>query len=177
MPATDDTKSESSWYKPKTDQVQTTESRPVAWTASEFIDHQKGTGWYLAFCGGLSAAGLLIFIFTRDYISTGAVIIAGGMIIILAKRKPRQLPYEVNDQGVNIGGRFHRYENFKSFGINQEEGVRSISFMPLKRFMPDISIYFPPEQETAILKVISNHLPHNDRPEKTVDRVAKKLRF
>jgi hypothetical protein len=149
----------------------------VSWTASEFIDKHKSGGWYLAFFLGLAMLSGLIFIFTRDYISAGAIVLAGVIFVILTKKKPQQLPYEVNNKGLKIGNRFYQYGDFKSFGLAQEGGIKSINFVPLKRFMPEISIYFPPEQEVVIIGILAQHLPHDVHVEKTMDKLARKLHF
>jgi hypothetical protein len=149
----------------------------ISWTASEFVDHQRGAGWYLIFFAGLIIVSVLMFKFTKDYISGVAIMIAGVILAGFARKRPRQLPYEVGGQGINIGGRLYPYEGFKSFGIGQEGGAKVINLVPLQRFMPDISVFFPLEQEADIIGVLADHLPHNDHPEKTVDRLAKKLRF
>lgn len=152
-------------------------SAPVSWTASEFIDIQKGTGWHFLFFAGTALLGALIFFFTHDYIAPITMIVAAVIFVIITSKKPRELPYQVNDQGIQIGIKFYRYENFKSFDLAQEGGIKSISLMPLQRFMPEISIYFPPEQEKAIVGLLSTHLPHEERIEKAMDKVARKLRF
>lgn len=151
--------------------------RSVTWTASEFIHHSKGPNWYLAFFGGIAVIAALVFLFTRDYISTVVIALAGIIFAVLARRKPDQLTYELNDMGIQIGPKFYEYTNFKSFAIGEEGAVRSIELMPLKRFMPDISIYFPPEQEAAIINILVLHLPHDHQEVKAVDKLARRLRF
>lgn len=170
-------------YNPDT--VETDDSPPtrqksqqsISWTASEFIHHHKSGAWYMAFFGALIAISAVIFIFTKDYIATVTIVLAGIIFSILANRKPRELNYEVTEQGIQIGGQFYEYGNFKYFTIEQEEGIKSINLMPMKRFMPDISVYFPSEQEDTILNLLASHLPHDYHEVKPIDKLAKRLRF
>ncbi|HEX5456173.1 MAG TPA: hypothetical protein VFW77_02290 [Candidatus Saccharimonadales bacterium] len=174
-PQQTDTAQDDFTYQPEENTI---EQKPaVSWTASEFVDHQRGAGWYLVFFAGLILIGVLMFKFTKDYISGVAIIIAGVILAGFARRRPRQLPYEVGVQGISIGGKLYPYEGFKSFGLGQEAGAKVINLVPLQRFMPDLSVFFPPEQEADIIGVLADHLPHNDHPEKAVDKLAKKLRF
>lgn len=149
----------------------------ISWTASEFIDNHKGAGWYLLFFIGLLLVSGLIFLFTNDYVSSGAIVFAGIIFVFLAKRKPQQLPYEVNSRGIQIGKKFYQYTEFKSFDLAWDKGVKCLDLIPLKRFMPEITIYFPPEQEEAITNIIASHLPHDETAEKNIDRIIKKLHF
>jgi hypothetical protein len=153
------------------------ESRSINWTASEFVDIHRSTGWHALFLIGFLLLSIVVFIFTKDYISSVLIAAAGIIFIIASSRKPRQLAYEINEDGIKVGARFYVYGVFKSFDLIQEGGIKSISLMPLKRFMPEISIYFPPEQEEDIVEVISGHLPHDEHMEKSIDKLARKLRF
>lgn len=161
----------------KSEQAQTGSQQAISWTASEFIDRHKGAGWYLTFFAGIVLLGAAVFFFTKDYISTVVIVLAGLIFAFVIRKKPQQLPYELNNQGLQIGSKFYQYGIFKSFDLTQDGGIKSIDLIPLKHFMPEISIYFPPEQEMAIVNLLSAHLPHNPQAERTVDKLAKKLRF
>ncbi len=49
--------------------------------------------------------------------------------------------------------------------------------MPLKRFMPPITLYYPPDQEDAVINALAAYLPHEDRTHDPVDRLMRKIRF
>lgn len=151
--------------------------QPVSWAASEFIAHHKSAGWYMAFLLVIGVCAGLIYVLTQDIISATVIIIAGILFAILAARKPRQVSYYVDHNGVNIGGKFYSFAEFKSFGVSQEGAIRAINLLPLKRFMPEVTIYYPPEQEVNILSLLSQQLPHEQLSPKGVDQLLKKLRF
>jgi hypothetical protein len=149
----------------------------VTWAASEYIAHHKTPGWYLLFIFGVLACSGGIYFLTKDIISSGVVGFAGLLFAALASKKPRQLSYKVDVAGITIGGRFYPYTQFKFFSIARDGVVGSVNFWPLKRFMPELSIYYPPEQEGQILKIITEHLPHEEHEEHSIDKLLKKLRF
>lgn len=151
--------------------------KPVTWTASEFIAHHKTPGWYAAVAGGFIMLGVLIYVVTKDIISVVAISIVVILFLVASGKKPQQRPYQVDDQGVSIGSRFYPYSLFKSFAMRQEGAIGSISFMPLKRLMPEISIYYAPEDEARIVDVLTANLPNDQRKEQGVDRLMKRLRF
>lgn len=158
-------------------QPQPVSDEGVTWTASEYIAHHKTSGWYLLFILGVLACSGGIYLLTKDIISSAVVGFAGILFAVLASKKPRQLSYKVDVSGITIGGKFYPYTQFKFFSIAREGAVGSVNFWPLKRFMPELSIYYPPEQEGEILKIVAEHLPHEEHEEHAVDRLLKKLRF
>lgn len=149
----------------------------VTWSASEFIAHHKSIGWYATL--GLSAIAFaaVIYLLTKDEISTGVVIIAALLFGIAAGRKPRVLEYHLNNAGLLIAQKFYPYSDFKSFAISQEGALSSIIFLPLKRFMPSITVYYEPQDEEHITYVLSQHLPLEQHVPDVVDRLTSRIRF
>ncbi|HSX46817.1 MAG TPA: hypothetical protein VLF87_02410 [Patescibacteria group bacterium] len=150
---------------------------PVSWTASEFVEHEKNNNWYikLGALTGVVTAGL--YLLTRDIITAVVIVIASILFGITAKRKPRTLQYQLDNAGVHIGGKFYDYDLFKSFSVLEEGAFNSIQLQPLKRFMPPISLYYPPEQEDGIFTVIGSFLPHEERSHDAIDRLMRRVKF
>jgi hypothetical protein len=61
----------------------------ITWTASEFIDNEKGPGWYAALIGGSVVVAILVYLLTKDKISTGIVLLVALMFANFAGHKPR----------------------------------------------------------------------------------------
>lgn len=162
---------------PNTAQHNPTSVKAVQWTASEFIAHHKTSGWYLLLAGGAAALAAVVFLVTRDNISTAMVAVVAIIFGVFASRKPRELPYSVDNESLHIGDKAYPYATFRSFSVVQEEGVDSIRFMPLKRFMPILSIYFEPKDEQKIIDVLSQYLPVEERQLDAVDKLMHKIRF
>ncbi|MBI1857061.1 hypothetical protein HY003_01445 [Candidatus Saccharibacteria bacterium] len=152
-------------------------SDEISWSASEFIAHEKNNRWYVSLFGGTTVVALVVFLFTRDKISTGMVVLVAIIFGIFGARKPRTLSYAISSQGVGIGQKFYPYESFKSFSIVAEGAISSIVFMPIKRFVPGASIYYPPEQEDQIVDILSTYLPHEERQLDVIDNLMRKVRF
>lgn len=151
--------------------------KPVSWTASEFIAHTKNTGWYIMLVIGTVILAAIIFLLTKDKITTVIIGIVGGIFGFMGSRQPRELSYTVSDQGVQIGSKQFQYGTFRSFSVVQEVGIESIWFMPMKRFMPIITIYFEPNDQQKIIDVLSNYLPMENRQMDTFDKLMHQLRF
>ncbi len=151
--------------------------QPVKWTASEFIEHNKGSEWYLMLAVGavLLAAG--IYLITKDVISAAMIVIVAIIFGIFASRKPRVLEYQVDGSGIHIGPKFYPYASFKSFAVISEDSINSIWLMPLKRFMPIITVYFAPNDGQKITAVLGNFLPVQNHQPDPIDRLMHRMRF
>ncbi len=154
-----------------------TQIEPVSWTASEFIAHHKDPVWYGTLVGAVLTLCVAIYFVTKDVISIIAIVVVAILFLIASAKKPEQRLYMVDLQGISIGQKFYPYGMFKSFALRQEGAIGTITFMPLQRLMPEISIYFAPEDEDSIVDVLASSLPNDQRAERSTDRLMKRLRF
>lgn len=153
------------------------DGQTVRWTASEFIAHEKSAGWY----GGLAAVtvvlGGAIFLITKDFISCAVVVVCAVTFGVYAGRKPRELSYSLDQTGVTIGAKHYGYTDFRCFSVNHEGAFASLDFMPLKRFLPVLTVYYPPADEPVIMSALSGRLPYQEPRHDAVERLLKRIRF
>jgi hypothetical protein len=151
--------------------------KAITWTASEFIAHHKTPAWFLKLAGITAVAAAIVYLLTRDYITAGMIVIVAAAFGAIAARPPRVLNYKVDNRGFTIGPKFYGYFDFKSFSVIDEGPINSIFFLPLKRFMPGISIYYAPEDEQRIITLLAEHLPQEFRQHDAIDRLMHTIRF
>lgn len=163
--------------RPASYQNGTTAETEVSWTASAFIAHEKGLGWYAVLGLGTILLDVGIYILLKDGLAIAAITFMAVILGVMASRKPRTVEYYIDASGLSIGSRFHPYSELKSFSIMDEGAVSSILFMPLKRFMPPINIYYDPNDEDRIIRVLSQYLPFEHQEPDIADRLARKVRF
>ena len=149
----------------------------VEWSASEYIEHKKGFVWYVLLALFFAGVSCLMYLVTRDPFPVGAAIAMGFIVGISASRKPRTIPYRLDGRGVTVRRTFYPYESFKSYSIIEEGAFESIMFLPLRRFGWPLSIYFAPEDEARILKVLALRLPAQLGEVNGIDRLMRKIRF
>lgn len=150
---------------------------PVNWTASEFIDHQKQPTWFIGLALVAVGGSLISYVITRDIITSVAILVALGIFGFIAARPPRTLQYQLDANGVHINNKLYGYDLFKSFSVIREGAVSSIQLSPLKRLVPPLSLYYPPDQEGSITDLLASYLPHEDRTHDPIDRLMHRLRF
>ncbi|MDZ7785879.1 MAG: hypothetical protein U5L95_02040 [Candidatus Saccharibacteria bacterium] len=149
----------------------------VSWSASEYIAHQKGAAWYLGLAGAGALITVLVFVVTRDIIATAVFPVITLLFGIFAARPPEVRQYEVQSSGITISGKHYDFEDFKSFAVQEQASMPAIFLLPTKRFMPAITIYFPPDQGDEIIGTLSQYLPHEERDADAVDRLMHRVRF
>jgi hypothetical protein len=149
----------------------------LTWTASEFVAHDKSTRWYGALFLGGGVAAVLIYFLTKDKITTGIIIFALLVFGIFAARKPRSAQYALSAQGLQIGNKTYYLHDFKTFSIVDEGSAASIVFMPLKRFMPPLTIYVTADIEDKVVDFLSAYLPLSEHRADAVDSLLRRIRF
>ena len=149
----------------------------VSWTASEFIAHQKTAGWYSILAVVAVVFSVLVYLLTRDLITSGFVIFGALILGYYASRQPNELHYQIDSKGVLIGNKIYGYESFRSFSIVDEGAFSSVVFMPLKRFAPLRAVYFAPEHEDKIIEMLMPRLPFEEYSHDAIDRLMSRIRF
>ena len=150
---------------------------PIEWTASEYISHEKSISWHGALFAAAAVLIVIVFVVSRDILSTIVIALSAVAMSVYAKKKPEQKAYRLDDQGVSINDSLYPYAAFKSFSIVEEGSINSIWLKPLQRFSPTTVIYFPPDQEEAIEDLLSHYLPFEQKSMDAIDRITRRIRF
>jgi hypothetical protein len=153
------------------------DKRFIAWTASEFIAHEKTSTWFMSLAGVATVLTVLIFVITRSVISSAAVIVGALLFGVYGAREPRELDYRLDESGLSAGDKHFPYSHFRSFTIIEDGAFRCIDFMPLKRFSPMITVYFHPDDEGMIVAMLGDYLPHQERQQDLVESLMRHVRF
>jgi hypothetical protein len=149
----------------------------INWSASEFIDHSKPSGWYGMFIAGAIVGIVAIYFITRDFISVGVLLIFAVVFLVLSKRKPRVLQYGIGPSGIQIGEKLYPMGMFRAFAIIDEGALHSITVLPLKKISPPLNIYFAPDDERTIIEALGSYLPQEQRQQDMVDRLMRRIHF
>jgi hypothetical protein len=150
---------------------------PITWTGSEFIANQKGGAWYLGLIGFITLVCVVVYLISRDIVSVVFIAIMGVLFAVIASRKPRQLSYSIDEEGIKVGQRNYFFTDFKSFSLQHHGAIGYVSLLPLHRFRNELSIYFPPENEQAIFDALASHIPNEQRKETLTDKLVQLIRF
>jgi len=149
----------------------------ITWNASEFIDHQKNFIWFLPLTLVVILLSGLVYLTTRGILATLVILLGGVAFSLFARQKPRTLSYSLLPTTIVVGDKKYPYDDFKTFSIVQEGPIYSVFLEPIRRFMPPLSIYFPPEEGEKIFDTLATHIPHQERQSDPVDSLMRRIRF
>jgi hypothetical protein len=148
----------------------------IAWKAGDST-RPRPAGWLAMIVGGAMVLGALAYLLTRDAFTAVIIPLAALVFGLYSVRKPQALQYRLDGGGIVVNGRRYAYSQFRSFGIEQDGPVHNIILMPLKRFMPEVSVDYTPDLEDRIVAVLADHLPVEVPKHDAMDMLIRKLRF
>lgn len=148
----------------------------IDWEASEYVHHHKNPLWFVAL-GTVVAVTFGVSVFLQAWTFAALVIVMAIAIVFFAVRPPRSLHYKLSASGLQINEHFYGYREFRSFGIIQDGGLFSIMLLPVKRFMPALTIYFNQQDGEKIVDILGTHLPMEQMKQDSIDRWMRNLRF
>lgn len=150
----------------------------ISWLAKEYVHADRGGWWFVIF--GLIVLGFIAldYFVLQSWTFSVLVVVAAVALIIYTRRPPRELTYALSGrQGLYVGERLYHLNDFKSFGVLQEDGENSIILIPRKRFSPAVSVFFPEEAGEQIVDILGRRLPMEDVKLDVIDRLVRLLRL
>ncbi|MBC7943259.1 hypothetical protein H7X68_02045 [Candidatus Saccharibacteria bacterium] len=151
---------------------------PVSWTASEYIHLEKNGLWYVGFALvviGLVAVDLFLL---KSYSFSVLVLVMAAAVIVYSRRQPRAIQYMLSGKlGLYIGERLYNFDDFKAFGLIRDGEHHSIMLIPVKRFSPGVSVYFPDEAGEKIVDILGARLPMEILKLDAIDVIVRRLRL
>lgn len=151
---------------------------PVTWTAQEYVHLDKNPMWYILFVVIALALIAADIFFLKSYTFSALVIVMAIALVVYIRRPPRAITYALSArQGLYVGERLYRFEEFKSFGLIKDGEHNSIMLIPTKRFSPGVSVYFPEDAGEQIVDILGQQLPMEELKLDVIDIVVRKLRL
>jgi hypothetical protein len=150
---------------------------PISWVAHEYIHQEKGVLWFVLFA--LIILGFLatsIFLM-KSWSFAALLAVIAVVVVVYSRRPPRELTYSLTDEGLTVDGKLHKFGNFKSFGVVRDGQEFSVMLIPVQRFQPSVTVYFPEEVGEEIVDILGSRLPMKDLKLDMVDHVVRLLRL
>lgn len=150
----------------------------LSWEAEEFAHHAKDSRWYGMAIAAAVGIAAVVYLINRDIITSVIVLFAIAGLAFFSGRQPRMQRYDLTTDGIQVGNKWYDFADFQGFSITADSPTtRSIMLVPLKRFMPLVTINLPPEQEDAAAAILESVLPTQQRQGDAIDRFMSRLRF
>ena len=149
----------------------------ISWSASEFMHHEKSSGWYIVVALVFIVLAAVIYFLTKEIFSAAAIILIAIAFAVFGALKPKVLEYSIGPDGIQAGAKRFSYEEFRSFAVITEGVLPSIQLLPHKRFALAITMYCDPEQAEKIIEILGEYLPFEHRDRDFTDKLASKIHF
>lgn len=149
---------------------------PVSWQGIEYIQHDKTPIWYVGFVviiAVLMTAAILLGSWTFAIL----IPVMAAALVVYSHRPPREISYVMSEKGLHINHQLHPMGEFKSFGVIQDGEHNALAFIPVKRFRPALTVYFPTEVGEGLVDFIGAYLPMQELHLDMFDRIIRKLRI
>lgn len=155
----------------------TNSNEPVSWQAKEYIAPEKNMIWYA--CLGIVTVGVtLLDIFVmHSYTVTLLVIVIAILLVVMSVRPARIINYKLTDEGMYVGEQLYSFEDYKAFGVVHDGKENSVLLIPIRRFRPGLSVYFPVESGEDIVDMLGERLPMQEIHLDFVDFIVRMLRL
>jgi len=154
------------------------ETAPVTWSAQEYVHLDRSPLWFVIFAIIILGFIAIDFFFLKSWTFSVLVIVMAAAVIVYINRPPRILTYGLSaQQGLYIGEKLYHLNDFRAFGLIQDGEHNSIMLIPVKRFAPGVSVYFPEEAGEEIVDILGQRLPMENLKLDVVDVIVRKLRL
>lgn len=161
----------------ETDTDDDAQEQPIRWQATEYIQREKNGLWFTAFV--LATLGLMAIAIFLIQSWTFAILIPvmATALLTYTHRPPRLINYTLSRKGLHVNDHLYSFAEFKAFGVIHDTSEYSIMLLPIKRFRPGVSVYFPEEVGEALVDMLGARLPMRDLHLDIVDKIIRKLRI
>lgn len=150
----------------------------VNWVASEYVHLEKNAMWFVIFAFvvlGLIATDVFLL---KSWTFSLLVIVMAVAVIVYIRRPPREIQYGLSGKhGLYVGERLYNLTDFKAFGLIRDGEHHSIMLIPVKRFAPGVSVYFPEEVGEKIVDILGSRLPMETLKLDMIDILVRRLRL
>ncbi len=150
---------------------------PVRWKAQEYIQHDKGALWFVAFAAAFVAMMAIAIFLIQSVTFNILVPVMAVALFVYVNRPPRLIDYTLSRKGLHINDTLYPFADFKGFGVIHDGKEFSVFLLPVKRFKPGVSVYFPEASGEAIVDILGTRLPMQELHLDVVDRIVRKLRI
>ena len=167
---------ETSLYKPESPPA-AEDTQSITWTSSELHIHEKTISWYLVLAVATIVVAAVLYLWTGSIMTPVVIVVCAIILGYYGSHKPGQLEYAMNNKGIRIGTKQYLYDDFQLFVVTPNSPTHEVTLIPVKRFMPPLSVRYVPDLEEKILNMLSDHLPLEERRADLVDSLMQRIRF
>ncbi len=148
----------------------------IDWQASEYVHHAKGVGW-LAILVVVAVAVVGLAAWTQQWTFAVLATVMAVAFGVYGFRQPREVQYHLSSGGLQINDKTYALDSFRAFRVSPDGAFFSAQLIPVKRFLPAITIYFSEPDGDTIVDILSDHMPMEETSNDLLDILMRRMRF
>ncbi len=133
----------------------------MEWTFPEFVRHERGRGWYIAYA--VITVGLIVFgVMSRNYTFVMLLVLLTLVLLIRLRREPLPVHFAIRDEGIEVGNDFHPWRELQEFWIIYRPPlVKKIYFTFKSVVRPQMDISLENNNPIQVRQYLSERLLEN----------------
>jgi hypothetical protein len=158
------------------------EKKSIRWQVPEYKNDKRGRRWYL-----LASAFVLICLFLSffsvsawkivflgpdsNFLFALIILISAAIMLIHDSQEAQMITVEINSEGIQIGRRFHDYDQIKQFCVlyKPRESIKNLYLEFSNKMMPRLAIPLRRQDPLQVRNYLVRYLDED------LDRVAPPL--
>jgi hypothetical protein len=132
------------------------ELNKVEWVGKEYEFKERSVDWFWA-VGLILLVSVGVSVWFHNFIFAIFLFVAGGTLILINHKEPRDVSFVIESKGVTLGGESFYWDKIKGFNILKQENRNKLLLKTAKNFLPIITITIPKEKtgeiESFLLKM------------------------
>lgn len=149
----------------------------LEWSALEYAVRERGPYWFLP-PSGVALAFVLFGILIQSWFFIAFVVLALVVVLLYAKRPPREYRFAITPEGVGVGPNLHRFKDLRSFWIFDMTERNELSLETGRLLHPYLHLPLPPDPHpNRIRNILSQYLPEKEHTDLFTDQISRSIGF
>jgi hypothetical protein len=145
------------------------------WDTPEYIHHEKGT-WWKVFVGGAWAALTLNAFLADSWTFAVALLIFGGVYVLLYHEKPRHVPVKISRLGFKLGGTNIPFSNIRAFWMHYDPPfMNQLHIRTADRLRSDYVISMEDQHPAEIREYLVTQIPEWEGKRENLSEITIRL--
>lgn len=114
----------------------------IEWKAPEYKHKERSMDFFWTI-GIVAIVSAIIAIWFGNYVFAIFIIVAGGCLIMFTFKKPENIEFAIDNDGLHIGKDMYPWKNIKSFDVKEGMPFGKLMVETSRKFLPIFTIPLP----------------------------------
>lgn len=134
---------------------------PLSWTTLEFEKKDRHPDWLWS-VGLIALLASAVSFFYGNIFFGIFIIIAGAVMIMYARKHPKELSITISDEGVSINDALIPYQNITSFWLDESGKQGKLLLLVKNSFIPTLALPFSGVSALQVRTILAPHVKEEE---------------